>query len=100
MGENEDWNDSKRIAKGILQDRAARRRWLGIFLIVSLGMTVVGLWVLDVRLATEPLVFLLWWFGCAALTLFTLLLGVYDALQVMGEEKANATAGCCDRPEV
>jgi polyferredoxin len=102
MRENDDWNDSKRIASGILRDRSARRRWLGIFLLASLGMIVVGVWVLDSWLASGPLVFLLWWGACALLTLFTLLFAVYDALAAVKEEKARAkgVSGCSDRPEV
>jgi hypothetical protein len=42
MRENDDWNDSKQIASGILRDRSARRRWLGAFLLASLGMIAAG----------------------------------------------------------
>jgi polyferredoxin len=89
MDANDDWHDSKRIASGILRDRSSRRRWLGIFLIISLSMIAAGVWVLDAWLASGPLVFLLWWGACACLTLFTLLFAVYDALAAMKEEKAK-----------
>jgi polyferredoxin len=89
MRENEHWDDSKQIAKGILHDRSARRRWLGFFLIASLGMIAVGMGLLDAWLASGPLFFLLWWGTCAVLTLFTLLFGLYDALLVIREEKAK-----------
>lgn len=89
MDANDDWHDSKRIAIGILRDRSARRRWLGIFLIISLGMIAAGVWVLDAWLASGPLVFLLWWGACACLTLFTLMFAVYDVLAAMKEEKAK-----------
>jgi polyferredoxin len=102
MRENDDWNDSKRIASGVLRDRFARRRWLGAFLLVSLGMIAAGVWVIDAWLALEPMVFLLWWGACALLTLITLLFAVYDGLAAVKEEKAGAKggSGCCDRPEV
>jgi hypothetical protein len=102
MRENDDWNDSKRIASVILRDRSARRRWLGAFLLVSLGMIAAGVWVIDAWLALEPMVFLLWWGACALLTIFTLLFAVYDGLAAVKEEKAGAKggSGCCDRPEV
>ena len=100
--ENDDWNDSKRIASEILRDRSARRRWLRAFLFASLGMIAAGVWVLDAWLESGPLVFLLWWGACALLTFFTLLFAVYDALAAVKEEKAGAKggSGCCDRPEV
>ena len=102
MRENDDWNDSKRIASGILRDRSARRRWLGAFLFASLVMIAAGVWVLDSWLESGPMVFLLWWGACALLTLFTLLFAVYDALAAVKEEKARAMGGggCSDRPEV
>lgn len=87
MYANDDWHDSKRIATGILRDRSARRRWLGNFLIISLGMIAAGVWLLDAWLASSPLVFLMWWGACAFLTLFTLLFAVYDALAAVREEK-------------
>jgi len=89
MDANEDWDDSKQIACGILRDRSARRQWLGAFLIISLGMIAAGVWVLDAWLASGPLVFLLWWGACAFLTLFTLLFAVYDGLAAVKEEKAK-----------
>jgi polyferredoxin len=100
--ENDDWNDSKRIASGILRDRSVRRRWLGAFLLASLSMIAAGVWVIDACLALGALVFLLWWGACSLLTFFTLLFAVYDALAVAKEEKAGAKgeSGCCDRPEV
>lgn len=102
MRENDDWSDRKRIASGILRDRSARRRWLGAFLLVSLGMIAAGVWVIDAWLASGPMVFLLWWGACALLTFFTLLFAFYDALAAVKEEKARAkgVVGCCDRPEV
>lgn len=89
MHDNHDWNDSKRIASGILRNRPARRRWLGIFLFASLGMIVAGLWIIENSLSSGPVVFLLWWGTCALLTLLTLLFALYDALAVMREEKTN-----------
>jgi len=90
MRENDEWDDSKRLARGILRDRSARRRWLGAFLLASLGMIFAGVWVLDAWLASGPLVFLLWWGACAIMTFFTLLFGLYDALLAVREESAKA----------
>ncbi|MCX6846805.1 MAG: hypothetical protein NTU84_09665 [Verrucomicrobia bacterium] len=86
---NDDWNDSKRIASGVLRDRFSRRRWMGAFLLASLGMIAAGVWVLDAWLASGPMVFLLWWGACALLTFFTLLFAVYDALAAVKEEKTR-----------
>ena len=90
MRENNHWDDSKRVASGILTDRSARRRWLGGFLVLSLSMIAAGLWVFDTWLASGPWVFLGWWGACAALTILTLLFGLYDALLAVREEKAKA----------
>lgn len=56
MRENDDWNNSKQIASGILRDRSSRR-WLSAFLFASMVMIVCGVCVLDAWLASGPMVF-------------------------------------------
>ncbi|MGA0853609.1 MAG: hypothetical protein ACO3RK_02210 [Luteolibacter sp.] len=89
MRDDDHWDDSKRITAGILHDRSARRRWLGGFLILLLGMIALGLWLLDEWLASGPWLFLGWWGACAVLTFFTLIFGLYDALMAVREENAK-----------
>jgi len=89
MDESEDWDDSKRIARGILHNRSARRRWLAVFLIAVLGMIAGGVWVFDRWLASGLLVFLLWWGACAMLALITLIFALYDALAAVREERGK-----------
>ncbi|RYD43209.1 MAG: hypothetical protein EOP85_10395 [Verrucomicrobiaceae bacterium] len=86
-GPQEPWNDSKRLAQGILHDRNSRRKWMAGMLFVPLGMIAVGLWVLDGWIHESPLRMLIWWGACAFLTCIVMLFAVYDALAVVREER-------------
>jgi hypothetical protein len=86
-GGNSDWDHSKSIARGILRDRAARRKLLGRMLMFALALMAAGLWLIDDQLARNPWWFLLWWGGCALVTLMVLLFALYDALAVIREER-------------
>lgn len=86
-GGNSEWDQSKSIARGILHDRAARRKLLGRMLMFALGLMAAGLWLVDGLLARNPWWFLLWWGGCALVTLVVLLFALYDALAVIREER-------------
>lgn len=102
MRENNHWDDSKRIARGILHERHARRRVLGVLLVIALGMMAAGIWWLDSWLEARPVLFLYWWAVCGLLTCFVLLFAVYDALRAVKEERswAEHADACSDRPEV
>jgi len=79
------WDQDKRLARAILHNRAARRRMLGWILVAALALLAGGLWVVDDWLARNPWMFLLWWGGCALVTLVMMLFALYDALSVIRE---------------
>lgn len=81
------WNESKLLARAILQDRAARRKWIARLLMVPVGMLVLGLWVIDGWLGESVLRFLCWWGVCALATGVVMLFALYDALAVVREER-------------
>ncbi len=83
------WNDCKGIARAILHDRPARRKFIGRTLLLALLMMAAGLWLVDEWLASSPRLFLLWWAGCGALTCLVMLFAVYDALAVIREERGE-----------
>lgn len=86
-GGNDGWNDSKLIARAILHDRGARRKFISRLLMLDLAVMALGLWVVDAWLATNVWWFLLWWGGCGLLTLVVLLFAMYDVLAVVREER-------------
>lgn len=84
-----DWESSKGIAKVILQDRVARRKYLGRFLAFTLLWMSVGLWVIDGWLAGDVLRFLIWWGVCGVLAFVLVIFAFYDALSVIREERSK-----------
>lgn len=86
------WNDSTGLARALLHDRAERRKWLFYLILVPLGMLAVGLWVIGDWIWESPWRVLLWWGGCALATCIVLLFALYDALAVIREERAKASA--------
>lgn len=82
-----DWQSSKGIAKAILHDRGMRRKWLGRWLMLTMGWMAVGLWVIDDWLGGEAWRFLAWWGGCAVLACVLMIFALYDALAVIREER-------------
>ena len=82
-----DWDDSKRLARAVLRDRAARRQWIGRLLMLTLGLMAAGLWVVDGWLQRHLWGFAAWWGGVALLTLIVMLFALYDALAVIREER-------------
>lgn len=75
------------LARLILKDRKMRRRLLARMLLTALGLMAAGLWLIDGWLAGNPWRFLLWWGGCAVVTLVVILFALYDALAVIREER-------------
>jgi hypothetical protein len=47
------------------------------------------LWGIDGWLGQSPLRFIIWWLGCAALTIIIMLFALYDALAVIREERSR-----------
>ncbi len=59
----------------------ARRRWFGsLFIILSLGMLIWGVTLLSAYLVQRPILFLLYWAGCAALTGLALINALMDMI--------------------
>jgi MFS family permease len=86
-GGNEHWDDSKLLARAILQDRASRRKVIGRMLMFALLMLAAGLWLINGWLAESVWRFLLWWAGCAGVVLLVILFALYDSLAVIREER-------------
>ena len=88
-GDKTGWTDSKLMARAILHDRAARRKVIGRMLMVVLVVMALGVWGIDEWLGESLWRFLLWWAGCALLTVVVMLFALYDALAVIREERAK-----------
>ncbi|NJM37740.1 MAG: hypothetical protein HC845_07710 [Akkermansiaceae bacterium] len=59
------WEDSAILARGILNDRVERRKWLLRLLMFPLVMIVIGVWGIHDWIWQSPWRVLLWWGGCA-----------------------------------
>lgn len=81
------WQSNKGVAKGILHDRAMRRRVLTRCLILLLAIFAIGLWGIDEWLRGNIWRFFLWWAGCGLLSLFIVCFALYDAMRVIREER-------------
>ena len=81
------WEHDKQVARAMLGDRRQRRLWLARFLILALAMIVLGMWVIGGWLEQHALFFALWWGACALITLWLMLLALFDALMVIREER-------------
>jgi hypothetical protein len=84
---DDSWSDSKLLARAILHDRAARRKWIGRMLMVPLLMLAAGLWLIDEWLMDSAPRFLLWWGVCASATVVVMVFATYDALAAIREER-------------
>lgn len=81
-----DWQSSKGLARSILHDRPARRRVMGRSVVLLLGMFAIGLWGIDGWLQ-DLWRFIAWWGFCGLLTIFVMLLALYDMMRVIREER-------------
>jgi membrane protein implicated in regulation of membrane protease activity len=70
------------ITKGLIRDQHARRRAMFVILLASLGMLFLGAAFLSDWLGENPMMFILFWFTCAWLTLAAILLALLDLLMV------------------
>ncbi len=73
------------ITKGILHDRAVRRKMLFWIVLAALGLLGAGATLLESLLAGHPLLFLLYWGAVAWLTFTAALLALYDMLAVRAD---------------
>ena len=81
------WSANKAAARGILQDRAMRRRFMARVLVLLLAVFAIGLWVIPGWLKGDIWRFFLWWGGCGLLAVFMVMVALYDALAVIREER-------------
>jgi len=81
------WLASKAIAQVTLGDRKRRRQFMTGLLALIVGLFTMGVWPLESWLGEGLWRFLFYWGGSIFLCLFLLLMAVYDALSVVGEEK-------------
>ena len=77
------------FSRAILHDRVERRKFIAYVVGAVLALFALGNWPLREWLGEAPLRFLVWWGGCAMLAVFLFLLGLYDFLQVIRENRED-----------
>jgi hypothetical protein len=85
----DDWQASKGLARGILHDRALRRKAIARVLALLLAVFAIGLWVIPEWLQGNLWRFVLWWGGCGLLSVFLVVFAFYDLLRVIREERED-----------
>ena len=85
---------SVHATRGLVRDQKARRKAIGISLVVAVAMLTVGLTVLRSWLDAHehPWRFVLFWFACAWVTILVLLLALFDLLLVRTQGRAERKA--------
>jgi hypothetical protein len=85
---------SVHATRGLLRDQKARRKAIGISLVVAVAMLTAGLTVLRSWLDAHehPWRFVLFWFACAWVTILVLLLALFDLLLVRAQGRAERKA--------
>src|SRR3982751_1340437 len=75
--------------RGLLRDRKARRKTMGVLLLIALVMILVGMVGLRAWLEPRehPVRFILFWGGCGWITLTALLLALLDMLVMRAESR-------------
>ena len=73
------------ISKGLIRDQRARRTLMFYTVLVSLVLLFAGSTFLWAQLREHPFIFLIYWAGCAWITLLAVLLALYDMAKVRGE---------------
>lgn len=74
---------SIQLARAILQDRAARRKWLLGTLLFAVSLVGLGTWIVDEWLSSNALLFLFYWITVFCIVCFLILFALYDALRVL-----------------
>lgn len=70
------------ISKGIIRDQEERRTVMFYSVLAALVLLFIGATFLDHWLRDRPLLFLLYWAGCAWITLLSVLLALFDLILV------------------
>lgn len=73
------------FAKALLRDRQARRRFMAQLLMVVMILLVLGNWPLREWVGGTPIRFVIWWGATFFLTIWMMLLAVYDAGRIRNE---------------
>lgn len=92
------WQMSRAMATVTLADRAKRRGFINGLLAFIVAWFAVGHWMLDDWLGDGLWRMLLYWGFLAFLCLMMLLLALFDALAVVGEERRKLGLGK-ERPD-
>lgn len=77
------------LSKSFLRDAKARRMMMFYGVLSALVLLFLGSTFLDAWLRARPLYFLGFWVACACLTLFSVLLALFDLLLVRAESRAE-----------
>lgn len=75
------------ISKGLIRSQRTRRTLMFYSVVLSLVLLFAGSTFLWALLRDHPVLFLVYWVGCAWITLLAVLLAFYDMLKVRGEAK-------------
>ena len=73
------------ISKGLIRDQRARRLVMFYSVLAALVLLFAGSTFLWPLLRAHPFVFLVYWAGCAWITLLAVLLAFYDMVKVRAE---------------
>ena len=73
------------ISKGLIRDQRARRTLMFYSVIFALVLLFAGSTFLWAQLREHPFIFLIYWAGCAWITLLAVLLALYDVVKVRAE---------------
>ena len=82
------------VARGLIRNQGTRRKVMGVALVITITLVVLGSTVLRDPLNPREHVgfFILFWLACAWLTLTVILLAVFDVLMVRAEARATRKA--------
>ncbi len=75
------------ISKGLIRDNRARRIVMFYSVLTSLVLLFAGSTFLWGLLRGHPVIFLIYWAGCAWITLLAVLLAFYDMAKVRGDAR-------------
>ena len=85
-------NDPKfviQISKGLIRDQRARRIVMFYSVIIALVLLFAGATFLASLLRGHPFIFIIYWAGCAWITLLAVLLALYDMLKVRADVRCE-----------
>lgn len=81
-----EWENSKGLARAILRDRRERRKWMGRWLLATVGWMAAGLWAIEGWLGGSVWRFVGWWGICGGMAVGLMIFALYDAVAVVRED--------------